>query len=776
MAIFTKMVGFIAFFCLLLPSAGYAQMADFHTVPLPKEVKSSNAGNFELNEKTIITYPKGDKTVKRHAELLSKYIFDLTGLKLIVTDYPAQTRCIRITKALNDANPEAYRIRVNSEIIFLDGASDAGVFYAVQTLRKALPSGTAQKVIVPGTEVNDRPRFSYRGAHLDVSRHFVKPDSVLRFIDMLALHGINRLHWHLTDDQGWRVEIKKYPLLTKIGSHRDQTVIGHNSGRYDGIPYEGYYTQREIKDIVKYAADRHITIVPEIDLPGHMQAALAAYPELGCSGGPYKVWTMWGVSDSVLCAGTPKVYEFIKNVLTEITKLFPSEYIHVGGDECPKREWQKCPKCQAFIKENHLEGDGKHSAEERLQSHIISFAGRHLLSLGRKMIGWDEILEGGLAPGATVMSWRGEKGGIQAAKMGHDAIMTPNTYLYFDYYQSNDRKNEPLAIGGYLPIELTYSYEPMPASLSAEESKHIVGVQANCWTEYMPTFKQIEYMMLPRMAALSEIQWCAPEQKDFKDFMARLPRLIDHYRKADYNFSKVIYNVRIEQVPDTARRTLTTRLSTFGDAQIHYTLDGTEPTINSPKYVHPVDLKGNVCLSAAAFRGSEKSHTVRQDFETGLATACPLSLLKPANAAYKFSGPSQLNNGIKATDTAFNSGCWMGFSENDLEAVIDLGCPTKVTEIYFNTIVDHSNWIFDMTGCSVEGSTDGTTFTPLFSETYPQAASLEEKARISNHTISFNATDVRYLRVKIGAERNIPSWHWAAGKPGFLFVDEITVK
>lgn len=776
MSLYTKIIGFIALFFLFCGSESYAQMADFHTIPLPKEVKNTSGGHFELNAHTCITYPKGDKVVRRHAETLASYIKDLTGLELIVTDYPAQMRCIRITKGMTHANPEAYRIRVNSDIIFLDGASDAGVFYAVQTLRKALPVGATAKVIVPATEVNDYPRFGYRGVHLDVSRHFVTPDSVRRFIDMIALHGVNRLHWHLTDDQGWRVEIKKYPRLTKVGAWREQTVIGRNSGKYDGKPYGGYYTQREIKQIVKYAADRHITIIPEIDLPGHMQAALAAYPELGCSEGPYKVWTQWGVSDSVLCAANPKVYEFIDNVLNEIVKLFPSEYIHVGGDECPKKEWEKCPKCQAFIKEHHLEADGKHSAEERLQSHVISHAGQHLLSLGRKMIGWDEILEGGLAPGATVMSWRGEEGGIQAAKMGHDVIMTPNTYLYFDYYQTPNHETEPLAIGGNLPIELVYSYEPLPKSLTPEQQKHIIGVQANLWSEYLYTYAQREYMMLPREAALSEIQWCDPAQKDFDAFMGRLQRLIDHYKKYGYNFAKVIYDVRIELAPDTERGVQRAKLTTFGDADIYYTLDGTEPTTASTKYNGPIDIVGNVKLRAAAYRGSERSHTASQDFTTCKSTACKITLKSAPHSGYTYGGAPMLNNGITAPNATFNTSFWIGFSNNDLEAVIDLGKETSVSEVAFNSIVDHANWIFDALGFTVEGSTDGTRFTSLAAESYPRPAVIEEGSRIARHSLTFPATEVRYLRVTINSEKNIPAWHWAASKPGFLFLDEIFVK
>jgi hexosaminidase len=320
------------------------------------------------------------------------------------------------------------------------------------------------------------------------------------------------MHWHLSEDQGWRMEIKKYPKLTEIGSKRKETVIGHNSGEYDNTPYEGFYTQEQIKDIIEYAQKKYITIVPEIDLPGHQIAALASYPELGCTGGPYEVWTKWGVSDDVICAGNDNAIQFLKDVLEEVMEVFPSEYIHIGGDECPKTRWKDCPKCQARIRKEGIKGDDKHSAEDYLQSYVTKEIEKFVESKGRHIIGWDEILEGELAPNATVMSWRGVSGGIEAAKKEHNVIMSPNTYLYFDYYQSKDTEHEPIAIGGYLPLEKVYSFEPTEG-IPEEYKKYIVGVQANVWTEYISTFSKVEYMTLPRLAALAEVQWCAPSQR-----------------------------------------------------------------------------------------------------------------------------------------------------------------------------------------------------------------------------------------------------------------------
>ena len=773
----TTMAAAAAALSLLLPGTATAQMADFHVVPMPQKVVGTQGGAFQLTPRTLICYPQGNKSLKRHAEWLAQYIKESTGMNLNVSSLPAQRNCIRLTASYKSPNPEAYNIRTNSDLILLDGASEAGLFYAMQTLRKSLPTGNCGErgITVPATEVTDAPRFAYRGAHLDVSRHFVTTDSIRRFIDMLAVHNINRFHWHLTDDQGWRIEIKKYPLLTRIGSHRDQTVIGHNTGRYDGRPYDGFYTQKEIKEIVRYAADRHITIIPEIDLPGHMQAALAAYPDLGCTGGPYKVWEMWGVSDNVLCAGNDRTLRFIDDVLDEVVRLFPSTYIHVGGDECPKDQWKKCAKCQARIKAEHLEADGKHTAEERLQSYVIKHAENHLNGLGRQMIGWDETLEGGLAPNATVMSWRGEAGGIEAAQQGHDVVMSPNTYLYFDYYQSADVKNEPEAIGGYLPIERVYSYEPMPRSLTPEQQKHIIGVQANCWTEYMPTYRQVEYMELPRMAALSEIQWSQPEHKDYARFLERLPRLISLYDVKGYNYARTIYNVQSTLTQDTVRHAVMATLSTFDDADIRYTLDGSEPTASSTRYVSPIAINRSCTLRAAAFRGSRRTPEVTETFSFNKATACPIRLLEPANSSYTYAGAPLLVDGLVGGSTNYRTGRWIGFAGNDLDAVIDLGTPTSVSNVSFNTCVEKGDWIFDARAIEVLVSSDGQTFNSVAKEELP-AMKESDANKVYAHSMKFAAVDARYVRLRVVSEHSMPEWHGGHGHPGFLFVDEICVE
>ena len=431
---------------------------------------------------------------------------------------------------LKDANlaEEEYSIDITKANCIVRASSYNGFLYAIQTLKQLTSvnifgnePNPAEKFLFPCVKIQDKPRFGYRGMHLDCSRHFFSVEEVKKYLDIMALYKLNRFHWHLTDDQGWRVEIKKYPRLTEIGAFRNGTVIKKDWGSNDGVRYGGYYTQEQMKDIVAYAGKLGIVVIPEIDLPGHMMGALAGYPELGCTGGPYEVWTRWGISDQVLCPGKDGMFTFLEDVFTELMDIFPSEYIHIGGDECPKTEWEKCPACQARIKQLGIKADGHHSAEQFLQSYVTARVQKFLNDHGRRIIGWDEVLEGELAKGATVMSWRGTDGGIKASAMGFDVIMTPNTYCYFDYYQSEDQDKEPFGIGGFLPWDKVYSYEPLEG-LNDSQQKHILGVQANLWTEYVATPEHLEYMLLPRMNALSEVQWCVPENKDIERFKAAM--------------------------------------------------------------------------------------------------------------------------------------------------------------------------------------------------------------------------------------------------------------
>ena len=530
-------IGLLFAQCTPAPTA----QANYEVIPMPQSITLSNSDNqFVLHSGTLISYTSGNEDMARNAQFLQTYLADQLGYTLRIEPGIASEG---IVLKLNEGQAsEGYTITVDADRVLVEATSPAGIFYGIQTIRKAVPVEMGAVVGLPAGIITDAPRFAYRGAHLDVCRHFFSVDSVKTYIDMLVLHNMNKFHWHLTEDQGWRMEIKQFPKLTEIGSVRNGTMIRKDWNSNDSIQYGGFYTQDECREIVKYAADRYITVIPEIDMPGHMVAAVTAYPELGCTGGPYEVRTIWGVSEELLCAGNEKVYDFVDKVLDEVMDVFPSKDIHIGGDECPKTEWEKCPKCQSKIKALGLKKDDRFTAEQKLQAYFTKHVDEYLTKHGRNAIGWDEILEGGVSENATVMSWRGESGGIEAARLKHRVIMTPNTYCYFDYYQSKDRDNEPFAIGGFLPIKHVYDYEPLPANLTPEEQSYIWGVQCNVWTEYIPTFSHVQYMMLPRGAALSEVQWSLPEAKDYEKFKnERLPRLIKIYELYGYNYSRRIY-------------------------------------------------------------------------------------------------------------------------------------------------------------------------------------------------------------------------------------------
>ena len=398
---------------------------------------------------------------------------------------------------------------------------------------------------LPAVVINDQPRFAYRGMHLDVSRHFFGIDVVKEYLDIMALHNMNTFHWHITDDQGWRIEIKKYPKLAQLGSQRKHTVIGRNMGVYDDTPYGGYFTQDEAREVVQYAKDRYITVIPEVDMPGHMLGALKAYPELGCTGGPYETEGRWGVFEDILCAGNEQTYQFINDVLDELMDIFPSQIFHIGGDEAPRERWEKCPKCQQRIRELGLKGDGKYAAEAKLQGYFTNRVENYLISKGRRIIGWDEILEGDVNASAMIMSWRGVKGGLEAAEKGHDVVMAPTSHGYFDYYQTNPEDwNNPTLFKAYLPMERVYSLDPSPDSLSVVAKKHIIGAQANIWTEYIAYKNLLEYQMLPRAAAMSEVQWVMPKQKNYGEFLERERQMLNIYQLYNYTYCPAEFNKR----------------------------------------------------------------------------------------------------------------------------------------------------------------------------------------------------------------------------------------
>lgn len=521
--------------CLSMLSA-HAADANYNVVPLPKSVVMAKGLPFNLTNATTIVYEGTNPEMKRNARFLSEYIQQASGIKTAVLDKrDKKAAAIVLTIDPKVAGAEAYRLSVNNKQVTIAASTPAGVFYGIQTLRKSLPvQTTGEAITLPAVTVADAPRFGYRGMMLDCARHFFPLSFVKKFIDILAMHNMNVFHWHLTEDQGWRLEIKSHPELTTKSSMRSGTVIGHNATVDDSIPHGGFYTQQEAREIVEYARQRHITVIPEIDMPGHMLAALAAYPELGCTGGPYEVGHRWGVYKDVLCLGKESTYKFVQDVIDEVVEIFPAKYFHIGGDESPTVMWEKCPKCLQKAKDENT--DIKH-----LQQYFTNRVEKYLNSKGKSIIGWDEILEGKINQSATIMSWRGVEPGLKAAKQGHDVIMTPSSHVYFDHYQTKDTKHEPDAIGGCSPVDKVYSYEPLPDTLSAEAKNRIKGVQANLWTEYIPFTTQAEYMVLPRMAALAEVQWTPVAKKNFDDFSKRALRLSDLYDRYGYQYARHLW-------------------------------------------------------------------------------------------------------------------------------------------------------------------------------------------------------------------------------------------
>ena len=549
-----KKLSFFLFIALVIAGtlSANAQRAEYDVIPLPKEVKVDSANVFVLKNGMGVSFDASNEEVYRNVLFFRQWVEETTGisLKLTPTDKKAAI-CLSLDykeakdeaeAELTEQQKEAYRIKVDKKGISIMARQPIGLFRAIQTLRKSLPvMKNADMVELPYVEIFDEPRFEYRGVLLDCGRHYFSIEFIKKFLDVMALHGSNQFHWHLTEDQGWRFEVKAYPSLAPLGSVRAETVIGPgNSGVYDGTPYGGYYTQEECREVVSYAAERYINVVPEIDLPGHMQSALHVFPHLGCTGGPYPVRTYWGVSREVLCGGNPETMTFLKTVLGELCDVFPSKYIHIGGDECPKHRWQKCPTCQAKIKELGLKNDGKHTPENQLQSYINREVETFMKERGRAIIGWDEILEGGLSGESIIMSWRGIKGGIAAARQGHRVIMSPNVYSYIDHPQLKDLGKQPRTTDSYIvSASKIYSFEPLiPDSLTKEQQRLILGPQVNLWTEHVAYPQHAFYQLLPRLGASSEVQWCNPDQKNFDYFKKRLPRLKKLYDLLGVNYCK----------------------------------------------------------------------------------------------------------------------------------------------------------------------------------------------------------------------------------------------
>ena len=765
-------IGIIAM--TLISCSGELKKADYQVIPLPKNITENvNERPFILSKNVIVTYPTSQPELIKEANFLTEFLNEILGYELKIEASESFKK-----EAINlSVNPslftekDSYKIIVNENNINITSSEASSLFYAIQTLRKSLPfDAKGENIAMPATEIHDYPRFGHRGMMLDVSRHIFPLDSIKEYIDLMALHNMNKFHLHLTDDQGWRIEIKKYPKLTEVGAWRSGTKIG-KSETFDTIRYGGFYTQEELRDLVKYAADRHITIIPEIDLPGHQLAALATYPELGCTGGPYEVWKQWGVADDVICAGNEDAMRFLEDVLTEVMDIFPSEYIHIGGDECPKVRWEQCPKCQAKIKELGFKDDEHFKAENYLQSYVMTRMEKFVEDHGRKVIGWDEILEGGLGPNVTVMSWRSIDGGKEGAKQHHDVIMTPCSHLYFDYYQTDNTDDEPLAIGGYIPVERVYEFEPIPSDLTEEEAKHILGAQGNLWVEYIKDMNTVFYRILPRMDALTEVQWVSPEQKDYDSFLKRAYKMVEFYDLKGWNYAKHIFDINVEIVPNVEAKCIDVTMSKFGEGDILYTLDGSDPLTNGTKYTEALKLTENAKLRAIVKRAKSVGKEFKTDIELSKSSMKPITLKNEPHENYRFDGANTLIDGLSGGKN-YKTGRWIAFFGENLDAKIDMIEEQEISNLSFQCNLTKGDWIFNAKSVKVLGSNDGENYEEIHYQEFPIETIAEDG--VLSYSVDFEKTNARYVNIIIEPHM-CPEGHSGYGYPAWIFIDELKI-
>lgn len=759
--------------CLLLLAFSPC-FAQVNIVPMPADIKMGS-GEFTVSPATKIIVKEA--SLVKTGQYLNGYLKKNYGFTLKIEIKGNETDAIILGKeAVATPVNGAYTLNVKEDQVFIDGNDEQGVFYGIQSFVQLLPISKSRTLSIPQLIINDYPRFSYRGMHLDVSRHFFSLDEIKKYLDYLAAYKFNTFHWHLTDDQGWRIEIKKYPLLTQVGGYRNGTIIGRYPGNgNDSLHYGGFYTQEQIKEIVRYAADRFITVIPEIEMPGHASAAIAAYPQLSCfpeentevlpntpwagSRTGKQVQQTWGVFNDVF-APTDYTFKFLDDVIDEVITLFPSKYIHIGGDECPKENWKRSAFCQQLIKDKNLKD------EHGVQSYFIQRMEKYINSKGKKIIGWDEILEGGLAPNATVMSWRGEEGGIAAAKDNHDVIMTPGEWCYFDHSQS--KNEDSVTIGGYLPLDKVYNYEPVPAGLSAEQAKYILGAQANLWTEYIGYNKKLEYMVFPRMMALSEVVWTPKDKKDWKSFEKRLPSVFQRLEKESDSYSNAYFDLATSVIEKNGQVNwqLSTN-NTSGNIMYSTAKDHSSPTA----YNSPIAIEKDMTLSAALVNSKNKliSNWVSQSFHINYATAKKITLAEMPSKSYAGSGAFTLVDGVQNDMGMSKSNEFLGYSGKDLDATIDLGKTVFINEIALHALELNGSWIYKPASVLFYSSADNIHFDLL--ETVTTSSG-------STNLIYSTKKTIHARFVKVVAKNNgiIAAGGEGAGNPAWLFVDEIEVK
>jgi len=748
-------------------------------IPLPAEI-SNHPGHFVLRPDTRITWSGGVGAAITSEQLASML---KTATRYDLSTAGGTEGDIRlIIDATIIWKKEEYRLEVKRKSVTLTAGTAEGLFRGAQTLMQLLPpqiyaDDPADNVRwrIPCVRITDYPRFGWRGMHLDVSRHFFDKEFVKKYIDILAMHKINVFHWHLVDDQGWRIEIKKYPKLTEIGAWRvDREEMPWDSREPqqpgEKATYGGFYTQDDIREIVDYAAERHITVVPEIEMPAHVGSALAAYPEFSCTGGPFTVppGGVWPITD-IYCAGKDETFAFLEEVLTEVMDLFPSEYIHIGGDEADKTEWKQCPDCQARIREEGLKD------EHELQSYFIRRIERFLNANGRKLIGWDEILQGGLAPEATVMSWQGFEGGIKAATSGHRAVMAPVSHCYFNVYQG-DPASEPESFRGLLTLRKVYSFEPVPAELSTEESDFIIGAQGCLWTEYITDGTTAEYMILPRLTALSEVVWTPAGERSWKGFNHRLTQMMKRYDEAGINYSRGSYRVDMSASFDEGSNSILLEMTSEQPSpEIRYTTDGTDPQANSPKYRKAMKMRESATVRAAIFDNGKMIGSINQKkISINKATGRQVNYNIPFSDRNRGQGKNTLVNGIRGTGD-FNDGHWQGFEGTDMDLVIDLGDEAAISSVSSGYMAAVGSWIFLPQSVEYSFSGDGSIFTPL-DTVKTDIDPAEQGNMIETYSSSFPAVTARYVRIVARGLITCPPWHAGAGNKAWLFCDEIAIE
>ena len=768
----------------LLQTIGIVAQRNIAIIPAPAKLER-HSGIFKLTSKTtIVAATTQDKIA---ANFFNDYLKKYYDLSLrIVTATSANSITLATHSIVNNTSTtsnEKYILTVSEKNISIVGNGNAGTFYGIQSLIQLLPIPTTLSTTTLNIQcltIEDEPRFGYRGMHLDVSRHFFPIEYIKKYIDYIALHKMNTFHWHLTDDQGWRIEIKKYPKLTSVGGFRNGTIVGRYPGKGNtNKHYGGFYTQVEVKEIVAYAAKRYITVIPEIEMPGHASAAIAAYPQLSCfpeaatKYPPRTAWNgdttqknvqqTWGVFDDVFCP-SEFTFNFLQDVLDEVMPLFPSNYIHIGGDECPKVSWKKSAFCQQLIKEKNFKD------EHELQSYFIQRIEKYINSKGKQIIGWDEILEGGLAPNATVMSWRGEKGGIEAAKAKHNVIMTPSGWCYFDHSQT--KNEDSVTIGNFLPLEKVYNYEPIPKDLSKEEEKYILGAQANVWAEYITNTSKVEYHIFPRMSALSEVLWSKKEQRNWQSFETRLPVQMQRYELWNANYSKAFYDIQATIEPAINENgVLLSFKSSYNNAPIMYlqSLDG-----QYKEYSSSVLINKNQRVSSIIYKENTdiEVSSLNQNFIINTATGKTISANKQPSPSYPGNGGLfSIVNGLKS-EKGINSTEWCGWVGSNVEITIGLRQETTFNNVVLNILDQKNSWIYPPIINDVSTSSDGINYTSIKNISYKDVA---ENEIIRNIPLYLNEQKAKFIKFNLSSIPKIAEGLPGAGRAAWFFIDEIEI-